>query len=97
MKQPSHNNWNTPKSRTAFKWHALIYFIIIMLLWVMWYIGLKTGTQTYEQRTRFPWPTWPMVVWGIILIYHYNAVFGKRKSLPKDYVQDKDHSKTNKH
>ena len=92
MKQPTQNNWNTPRSRATFKWHALIYFIIVLLLWVLWYIGLKTGTQTHEERMRFPWPTWPMVIWGIILIYHYRAVFGKRKTLPHDYSKQKSDS-----
>lgn len=94
MEKKQQNHWNTPRSRATFRWHAMIYFIIVMLLWVAWYIGLKTGPQTYEQRTRFPWPVWPMIIWTIILIYHYSAVFGKRKSLPRDYIKDKSNSKT---
>jgi|GEM_PF-2590155 len=59
------------KAVVTFRYHFLIYFIIMLLLWVLWYIGLKAGTQTLEQRTSFPWPVWPMVIWGIALIYHY--------------------------
>lgn len=67
------------KAKVTFKYHVLIYFIIMLLLWVLWYIGLKTGTQTIEQRQSFPWPVWPMVIWGIILIYHYRFAFINNK------------------
>lgn len=63
------------KAKITFRYHALIFFIIMLLLWVLWYIGLKTGTQTMEQRQHFPWPVWPMVIWGIALIYHYRFAF----------------------
>lgn len=90
MKKHAQNNWNTPKTRATFKWHAMIFFIVVMLLWVMWYIGMKAGTQTYEERLRFPWPVWPSIIWGMILTYHYSAVYGKRKKLPDDYMKSKE-------
>lgn len=65
------------KAKLTFRYHALIFFIVMLLLWVLWYIGLKTGTQTMAQRQRFPWPVWPMVIWGIGLIYHYRFAFNR--------------------
>lgn len=96
MKEQRKNNWNTPGTRATFKWHVLIYFIVMIIVWVIWYIGLKTGTQTYEERSRFPWPVWPMIIWAMILFYHHSAVYGERKKLPDDYMKTKQRTKQKK-
>lgn len=75
---PKNEIKNKTPGAATFKWHVLIFFIVIMLLWVLWYIGLKAGTQTMEQRNRFPWPVWPMLIWAMALMFHYTAVFRKK-------------------
>ena len=67
------------RGAATFKWHVLIFFIVILLLWVLWYIGLKAGDLTMEQRQKFPWPVWPMLIWAMALLFHYSAVYKKKK------------------
>jgi hypothetical protein len=90
MKKEFKNNWNTPTTRTVFKWHLISFSIIVLLMWLMWYIGIKADdTMKNNEYSKFPWPVWPMVIWGFILLYHYNSVYGKRKKLPADFLKNK--------
>lgn len=90
MKTEFKNNWNTPSTRTVFKWHVVAFIIFIVLMWIMWYIGIEADkTLRSNNYTKFPWPVWPMLIWALVLRYHYNAVYGKRKRLPDDFFEKK--------
>lgn len=47
--------------RVEFRTHLLVYVVIISALWIIWYV---TGEG-------YIWPIWPMVGWGIGVIFHY--------------------------
>ena len=47
--------------RVEFRTHLVVYFVINAALWVIWFV---TG-QGYI------WPVWPLVGWGIGLLFHY--------------------------
>ena len=49
------------RKRVEFGTHILVYFIVIASLWVVWYL---TGSH-------YPWPLWPMMGWGIGVVFHY--------------------------
>lgn len=72
--------WKVAKERATFKQHALIYFIINLLFWVLWYIGLKEGNLNIEQKSSIPWPVWPMGGWGIGLLFHYLGTYHQTHS-----------------
>lgn len=78
--------WRIAQKRASFKYHALIYFIFNLLFWTMWYIKLRNNTTPYFDRDVIPWPVWPMVGWGIGLIFHYlSAYTGKDRLAEKEY------------
>ena len=56
------------RRRVEFRTHLIVYLIINAALWTIWYF---TGSH-------YPWPVWPMVGWGIGLLFHY--LFEYRKS-----------------
>ena len=88
--------WRTAQKRASFKYHALIYFIINLLLWTMWYIQLRNNSTPYFERDMIPWPVWSMAGWGIGLLFHYLAVYrGGEKLAEKEY--DKLKNKNFKH
>ena len=47
--------------RVEFRTHLVVYCVINTALWVTWFV---TG-QGYI------WPVWPLVGWGIGLLFHY--------------------------
>jgi len=49
------------RKRVDFRAHLITYCVIIPALWVTWYV---TGHG-------YVWPVWPMVGWGIGLIFHF--------------------------
>lgn len=75
--------WKIAKKRAEFKYHALIYFIINIILWAMWYIGLRTGNTPYFERGIIPWPAWATVGWGIGLFFHYWGVYKTNDSMAR--------------
>ncbi|MFB6457614.1 2TM domain-containing protein [Chitinophaga sp. Hz27] len=56
--------WNITKAKTAFKTHLVLYVLISTALWVVWFL-------TDSKFHGVPWPVWPEVTWGIILVFQY--------------------------
>jgi hypothetical protein len=58
------------KAKIGFYWHLTSYILVNGLLIVIYLItGPLTGSYTY------PWFVWPMVGWGIGLLFNFLAVF----------------------
>ncbi len=73
--------WEIAQKRAAFKYHVLIYFIMNVFFWTIWYISLKNNSTPPPVKLQtVPWPVWPMVGWGIIVILHYISVYKVRNS-----------------
>jgi hypothetical protein len=49
------------RKRVEFRAHLIVYCVTITSLWIIWYL---TGHH-------YMWPVWPMVGWGIGLMFHY--------------------------
>lgn len=49
------------KKRVEFRTHLIVYLVVNASFWLIWHF---TG-QGYM------WPIWPMIGWGVGLIFHY--------------------------
>lgn len=74
--------WKIAKKRVGFKRHLATYVIINLMFWAVWYL-----TDNHNRKHDFPWPVWPMLGWGIGLLFNYlNAyVFTKHDAVEKEY------------
>lgn len=67
--------WKVAQKRAAFKYHVLIYFIMNIFFWTLWYISLRNNSTPPSERDIIPWPVWPMVGWGIGVLFNYVGVY----------------------
>lgn len=74
--------WQLAQRRAAFKYHLGTYVIVNAFFWVLWYFK---GQHVSEEG--WPWPIWPMIGWGIGLLFHYLGayVFPKESSVEREY------------
>jgi len=49
------------KKRVEFRAHIIVFLVTMGALWIIWYF---TGHG-------YPWPIWPMAIWGIGVVFHY--------------------------
>lgn len=75
--------WKLAKKRVGFKRHLATYIIINSFLWALWYFT----DHNEEEYGGVPWPIFPMLGWGIGLMFSFlNAyVFTKHDSVQKEY------------
>lgn len=84
MKDPE--LWKIAQKRAGFKYHVLIYFIMNFFFWTIWYISLKNTPSPPVTIDTIPWPVWPMVGWGIGVIFNYIAAYKSNSSMAqKEY------------
>lgn len=62
------------RKRVDFRRHLIVYFVINAALWSLWFV---TGQG-------YPWPVWPMVGWGIGVIFHYLFDYRSSRLLSED-------------
>ncbi|MCU0339708.1 MAG: 2TM domain-containing protein [Spirosomaceae bacterium] len=62
--------WKIAKKRAAFKSHLYVYLLVNCLLWSLWGLGLYT-----QHGTRYPWPIWTTLGWGIGLASHFIGTY----------------------
>ncbi len=74
--------WRLAKKRVGFKRHLATYIIINTGLWVLWYF-----TDYKEESSGLPWPIFPMLGWGIGLIFSFLRayVFVNHNAVEKEY------------
>lgn len=74
--------WKIAKKRVGFKRHLASYLVINGFLWLLWYF-----TDSKNEHAGVPWPIFPMLGWGIGLMFNYlNAyVFIKHDAIEKEY------------
>ena len=60
--------------RVEFRSHLIAYSVIIGACWIIWAV---TGRH-------YPWPMWPMVGWGIGVIFHYLFDYRPAKFLSEE-------------
>lgn len=79
--------WKKAKRRASFRYHALIYFIANIFFWTMYYISLRSSDVPVFDRSPVPWPVWPMIGWGIGLIFHYISAYSTSDILAEKEYQ----------
>jgi hypothetical protein len=69
--------WKLAQSRAEFKMHVTVYAIVVAMLWMIWLFTGGVGA--------YPWPLWPMLGWGIGLLFHYFGVFRFGNAAENEY------------
>lgn len=74
--------WKLVKKRVGFKRHLATYIVINTFLWLLWYF-----TDRNEESAGVPWPIFPMLGWGIGIMFSFLGayVFVKHDSVEKEY------------
>ena len=74
--------WKLAKKRVGFKRHLATYIVINSFLWLMWYF-----TDHNDNEAGVPWPIFPMLGWGIGVIFSFLGayVFIKQDSIEKEF------------
>ena len=67
------------RKRVEFKSHLIAYSVIIGACWLMWAL----------MGRHYPWPIWPMVGWGICLVFHYLFEYRPAKFLSEEEEYEK--------
>jgi hypothetical protein len=75
--------WEIAKRRASFKYHLLSYILFNAFFWIIWTVN---GKEDYSHN-GLPWPVWPMLGWGIGLVFHFLGayVFSERNDAEKEY------------
>ena len=62
MQSPTDNQLHEQaRKRVGFKIHLFVYCVVNAALWIIWSVTGK----------GYLWPIWPMVIWGIGLLFNY--------------------------
>lgn len=79
--------WKLAEARTGFKRHLLSYVVVNLFFIGIWYFsGGRNG--------RYFWPVWPMLGWGISIVFHYLGVYQSSSffSVEREYEKLKGNS-----
>lgn len=77
--------WKLAKKRVGFKRHLITYVVMNIFFWIIWY--LTDHKQEDEENGGIPWPVFPMIGWGLGIVFNYLGVFvfNKPSSIEKEY------------
>lgn len=68
--------WQIAEKRVSFKRHLITYLLVNGFLIAIWLFGaVSTGF-----KSNF-WPIWPILGWGIGIVFSYVDAYGKSKLL----------------
>ena len=75
--------WKLAKKRVGFKRHLATYIVINAFFWFLWYFTDRND----EDSAGVPWPIFPMLGWGIGIMFSFLGayVFVKQDSVEKEY------------
>jgi hypothetical protein len=79
--------WRTARKRAEFKRGLLAYLLVNAFLWAVYLINFR--------YSRYPWPLWVMLGWGIGLAFAYAEAYHNNKlfSAEKEYEKMKQSGK----
>jgi len=69
------------KKRAAFKYNLLSFILVNIVIWSIWFTTFKNTSDN-----KWPWPLWPMLMWGIAICYTYLHTY-----FPKNYLAGKEY------
>jgi lipopolysaccharide export LptBFGC system permease protein LptF len=74
--------WKIAQRRVGFKYNLISYIVMSCFFWLIWFFA---GERNSDQG--FPWPIWPMLGWGIGLLFHFLGayVFTSSNSVEREY------------
>jgi hypothetical protein len=74
--------WKIAKKRVGFKRHLASYIVINSFLWLLWFF-----TDKNDDHVGIPWPIFPMLGWGIGLMFSFLRayVFITYNAIEKEY------------
>ncbi len=74
--------WKIAKKRVSFKRQLATYIVINGIFWLLWYF-----TDRNNESSGVPWPVFPMIGWGIGLLFSFLGayVFIKQSAVEKEY------------
>lgn len=74
--------WKLAKKRVGFKRHLATYIVINAFFWAIWYV-----TDRKDDYAGVPWPIFPMLGWGIGIMFSFLGayVFVKHDSVEREY------------
>ncbi|HPH36463.1 MAG TPA: 2TM domain-containing protein [Sediminibacterium sp.] len=72
--------WQIAKERVGFRWSLLSYVFVNLFLIGIWYFGSKGNLDHF-------WPIWPILGWGIGLVFQYLKAYhgNKVNNVEKEY------------
>lgn len=75
--------WQQAKKRAGFQRSLASYFVVNTFLWLIWWF---TAGKNGDNRD-LPWPIWPMLGWGMGLLFQYLNAYGGSKNdlVEKEY------------
>lgn len=67
------------KRKVGFKIHFTIFILLIPVNWIIWY---------FTDR-NYLWPVWPLLGWGLGILFHYIGVYHADKFFSVDKEVEK--------
>jgi hypothetical protein len=71
------------KKKRDFRTHLAAYLLVNSFLWLIWAIVLITA-----DGPSLPWPLFPMVGWGIGLVFHAWDTYGRKPFSDTDIARE---------
>lgn len=79
--------WQIAQRRASFKYHFAVYIVVNLFFWILWFI--TDSRDAGREDGSWPWPIWPLIGWGIGVIFHYLGAY----VLPKENTVEKEYEK----
>jgi hypothetical protein len=67
--------WEVAQKRVSFKSHLITYLVVNAFFWAIWYFTVHKNDAVENDTLHLPWPVWPMVGWGIGLVFHFMGAY----------------------
>jgi hypothetical protein len=77
--------WKLAKKRVGFRRHLATYLVMNIFFWMMWYF--TDHHREDEEMNGIPWPVFPMLGWGLGVVFNYLGVFvfTRPEAVEKEY------------
>ncbi len=66
------------RKRVVSRYHLSIYLVMVLVFWATWYVA------TYPEKRGIPWPIFPMIGWGMGILFHYLSAYHGDKAVSKE-------------
>lgn len=83
MEKKDEQLWLLARKRARFKKNVSFYLIISGFLWAIWWFT----AGTFNRNMDWPWPIWPMLGYGLVIVFQYFEAYDhdKETSTQKEY------------